>query len=160
MHTFLHMHPTEAMFQARTMAAALLSRVVPAGAIDASKDMAPLLRLLDLSSNSRSGDANEERVSAINKMVFVGRKSVEGFARTPSCWHVSGESSTGVSPMELFDGFFGCGPRERCVQPRRQALAARRGHATSRLCELVRRTQLLSQLLVCFFRTVCLPRQM
>ena len=86
MHTLLHMHPTEGAIQARTMAAAPLSRVVAASAIDASKVMASLLRLSGVMPNSRSGDANDRRVSAFYRLVFVGRKSVEGFARTLGCW--------------------------------------------------------------------------
>ena len=144
------------------MAAAPLSRVVPAGAIDTSKEMAPLLRLLDLSSNSRSGDANEERVSAINKRWsssvanplkdLLARRDV-GSGRTVDC-------RLRACLMGQLDDFFGCGAKDQRSQSDRRADTVRCSHAASRLCELVRRTQLLSQILVWFFRTLCSPRQM
>ena len=64
------------------MADSRLSCVVAAGAIDASKEMASLLRLSGVSPNSRSGDVKDGRVLSFHKSVFVCRKSVAG-----SCSH-------------------------------------------------------------------------
>ena len=63
--------------------AAVVSRVVPAGAIEASEEMAFLLRLLGVLPNSRSGDAKDGRVSSVHDSVFVRRKSMQDFPCTP-----------------------------------------------------------------------------
>ena len=60
--------------------AAVVSRVVTAVAIDASKEMASLLRLSGVMPNSRSGDAKDGRVSSVHDSVFVRRESIAGFS--------------------------------------------------------------------------------
>ena len=60
---------------------AVVSRVVPAVAVDALKEMASLLRLSGVMPNSCSGDADDRRVLAFHKMLFVGRESLQRFAR-------------------------------------------------------------------------------
>ena len=81
---FLHMHPTQAVFEQRTMADSRLLCVFTAGAIDVRGRMTvSALRLSGASPKSRSGDASHGRFSRFHKLLLASRKSLQGFARTP-----------------------------------------------------------------------------